>query len=206
MAGSCDGGSAEGAFQFAQSGIPLDTCLSYEADDLACTPINTCRTCVGPPVRNTKNTQNNTAERHAVTECNGQPPPWHLFSSRKLTLRTFLPHLPSFCRLFPLSVPLPLFPSGFRHVLRSDQLHQDLRRPVQVRQQAGRADARLRRRHSAGVKTTRRAGWGWRLGCGADSLLTVALLFPFFSLHLLFFVFFFFQRHLGCPEHHGRDL
>jgi len=49
MAGSCDGGSAEGAFQFAQSGIPEDTCLQYEADDIACSAINTCRNCVGPP-------------------------------------------------------------------------------------------------------------------------------------------------------------
>lgn len=49
VAGSCDGGSAEGAFQFMQSGIPEDTCMQYEADDLACTPINTCRNCVGPP-------------------------------------------------------------------------------------------------------------------------------------------------------------
>ena len=48
-AGSCDGGSAEGAFQFAQGGIPEDTCLQYEADDIACTPINSCRNCVGPP-------------------------------------------------------------------------------------------------------------------------------------------------------------
>jgi cathepsin X len=49
MAGSCDGGSAEGAFQFAQSGIPEDTCLQYEAVDNACTAIDTCRNCVGPP-------------------------------------------------------------------------------------------------------------------------------------------------------------
>jgi len=49
VAGSCDGGSAEGAFQFAQSGIPIDTCLQYEADDIACSAINTCRNCVGPP-------------------------------------------------------------------------------------------------------------------------------------------------------------
>jgi len=49
MAGSCDGGSAEGAFQFAQSGIPITTCLQYMADDEACSPIDTCRNCVGPP-------------------------------------------------------------------------------------------------------------------------------------------------------------
>jgi len=49
VAGSCDGGSAEGAFQFAQSGIPIATCLQYDANDDDCTPINTCRNCVGPP-------------------------------------------------------------------------------------------------------------------------------------------------------------
>jgi cathepsin X len=50
VAGSCDGGSATGAYQFvSQSGIPEDTCLQYEADDIACSAINTCRTCVGPP-------------------------------------------------------------------------------------------------------------------------------------------------------------
>jgi len=50
MAGSCYGGSATGAFQFAkQKGIPLDTCLPYQADDFDCTPINTCRNCKGPP-------------------------------------------------------------------------------------------------------------------------------------------------------------
>jgi cathepsin X len=49
-AGSCDGGSAEGAFSFVQTnGIPEDTCLQYEADDLACSAINTCRNCKGPP-------------------------------------------------------------------------------------------------------------------------------------------------------------
>jgi cathepsin X len=48
-AGSCDGGSAEGVFQFAQGGIPEDTCLQYEADDDDCSAINTCRNCVGPP-------------------------------------------------------------------------------------------------------------------------------------------------------------
>jgi cathepsin X len=48
-AGSCDGGSAEGAFQFAQSGIPEATCLQYDANDDACSAINTCRNCVGPP-------------------------------------------------------------------------------------------------------------------------------------------------------------
>jgi len=49
VAGSCDGGSAEGAFQFAQSGIPIATCLQYMADDESCAPIDTCRNCVGPP-------------------------------------------------------------------------------------------------------------------------------------------------------------
>jgi cathepsin X len=48
-AGSCNGGSATGAFQFARDkGIPLDTCLQYEAHDYACTPENTCRDCKGP--------------------------------------------------------------------------------------------------------------------------------------------------------------
>jgi len=50
MAGSCHGGSATGAFQFVKAnGIPLDTCLPYEAQDFACTAINTCRNCKGPP-------------------------------------------------------------------------------------------------------------------------------------------------------------
>jgi len=48
-AGSCDGGSAEGAFAFAQNGIPEATCLQYEANDNSCSAINTCRNCVGPP-------------------------------------------------------------------------------------------------------------------------------------------------------------
>lgn len=48
-AGSCDGGSAEGAFAFAQNGIPESTCLQYDANDDACSAINTCRNCVGPP-------------------------------------------------------------------------------------------------------------------------------------------------------------
>jgi len=49
VAGSCDGGSAEGAFQFAQSGIPISTCLQYDALDDECSAINTCRNCQGPP-------------------------------------------------------------------------------------------------------------------------------------------------------------
>jgi len=50
VAGSCDGGSPTGAFQFVQeNGVPVDTCLQYDANDDACSPINTCRTCVGPP-------------------------------------------------------------------------------------------------------------------------------------------------------------
>jgi len=54
VAGSCYGGSATGAFQFAHDkGIPLDTCLPYQADDFACTPINTCRNCKGPPGQGT---------------------------------------------------------------------------------------------------------------------------------------------------------
>jgi len=48
-AGSCDGGSAEGAFAFAQNGIPESTCLQYQAIDDSCSAINTCRNCVGPP-------------------------------------------------------------------------------------------------------------------------------------------------------------
>jgi len=49
-AGSCDGGSADGAFAFVQSsGIPEGTCLQYEANDQACSAINTCRNCKGPP-------------------------------------------------------------------------------------------------------------------------------------------------------------
>jgi cathepsin X len=48
-AGSCHGGSATGAFQFARDkGIPLDTCLQYEAKDFECSAINTCRNCKGP--------------------------------------------------------------------------------------------------------------------------------------------------------------
>jgi cathepsin X len=54
IAGSCYGGSATGAFQFVkQSGIPLDTCLPYQADDFACSAINTCRNCKGPPGQGT---------------------------------------------------------------------------------------------------------------------------------------------------------
>jgi len=50
QAGSCYGGSATGAYQFVkEKGIPLDTCLPYQADDFECTPINTCRNCKGPP-------------------------------------------------------------------------------------------------------------------------------------------------------------
>jgi len=49
VAGSCHGGSATGAFQFAKTnGIPLDTCLQYEAIDAACSAINTCRNCKSP--------------------------------------------------------------------------------------------------------------------------------------------------------------
>jgi len=49
VGGSCNGGSATGAFQFARDkGIPLDTCLQYEAHDFACTAENTCRDCKGP--------------------------------------------------------------------------------------------------------------------------------------------------------------
>jgi len=48
-AGSCHGGSATGAFQFARTnGIPLDTCLQYEAVDMTCNNMNTCRNCKSP--------------------------------------------------------------------------------------------------------------------------------------------------------------
>jgi cathepsin X len=54
VAGSCDGGSATGAFQFVHdNGVPIDTCLQYEADDLQCTAINQCRNCKGPPGQGT---------------------------------------------------------------------------------------------------------------------------------------------------------
>jgi cathepsin X len=53
-AGSCYGGSATGAYGFVKKkGIPLDTCLPYQADDFACTAINTCRNCKGPPGQGT---------------------------------------------------------------------------------------------------------------------------------------------------------
>lgn len=49
VAGSCQGGSATGAFQFAHDkGIPLDTCLQYEAVNMECTEMNTCRDCKKP--------------------------------------------------------------------------------------------------------------------------------------------------------------
>jgi len=49
LGGTCNGGSHSGAFQFAHNvGIPEDTCLSYQAHDYDCTPLNTCRDCVGP--------------------------------------------------------------------------------------------------------------------------------------------------------------
>jgi len=60
VAGSCYGGSGTGAYQFVQqSGVPEDTCLQYQADDFDCTPINTCRTCVGPPGSGTCSAQTN---------------------------------------------------------------------------------------------------------------------------------------------------
>jgi len=50
VAGTCDGGSPTGTFQFVQeNGVPEDTCLQYQADDFACSAINTCRNCKGPP-------------------------------------------------------------------------------------------------------------------------------------------------------------
>jgi cathepsin X len=49
VGGTCHGGSATGAFQFVKdNGIPLDTCLPYEAKDFECSAINTCRNCKGP--------------------------------------------------------------------------------------------------------------------------------------------------------------
>jgi len=54
VAGSCHGGSATGAFQFVKDhGIPLDTCLPYEAKDFECSAINTCRNCKGPADKGT---------------------------------------------------------------------------------------------------------------------------------------------------------
>jgi len=54
VAGSCFGGSATGAYQFAmEKGIPQDTCLLYQADDFECSDINTCRNCKGPPGQGT---------------------------------------------------------------------------------------------------------------------------------------------------------
>lgn len=46
IAGSCDGGDDAGVYQyFAQSGIPDQTCMAYQAVDDACSPVNTCRNC-----------------------------------------------------------------------------------------------------------------------------------------------------------------
>jgi len=50
IAGTCYGGSHLGAYQFAQEkGVPVNTCLQYEAVDNTCNAINTCRNCKGPP-------------------------------------------------------------------------------------------------------------------------------------------------------------
>lgn len=47
VAGTCDGGSATGAFQFAHdTGVPLDTCQQYKALDDTCSAENTCRNCL----------------------------------------------------------------------------------------------------------------------------------------------------------------
>jgi len=47
VAGTCDGGSATGAFQFAHdTGVPLDTCQQYKAIDDTCTAENICRNCL----------------------------------------------------------------------------------------------------------------------------------------------------------------
>lgn len=46
MAGSCEGGSATGAYQWVkENGVPDITCQQYKADDDKCTPENVCRNC-----------------------------------------------------------------------------------------------------------------------------------------------------------------
>jgi cathepsin X len=46
VAGSCGGGSASGAYQFAhQTGVPEMTCQQYKAEDDKCTDMNICRNC-----------------------------------------------------------------------------------------------------------------------------------------------------------------
>lgn len=49
-AGTCNGGSAVGAFQYVrQNGIPDDTCQVYQATDLTCSDEHRCLNCQGPP-------------------------------------------------------------------------------------------------------------------------------------------------------------
>jgi cathepsin X len=46
QAGTCDGGDDAGVYQFMQqTGVPDTSCMAYVAQDFACTPVNTCRTC-----------------------------------------------------------------------------------------------------------------------------------------------------------------
>lgn len=57
-AGTCDGGSASGAYEYVyKNGIPDDTCSIYQAKDLECTTENICKTCFGPPENSTCITQ-----------------------------------------------------------------------------------------------------------------------------------------------------
>ena len=45
-AGSCYGGDDGGAYQFVHdNGIPDMTCQMYQADDLDCNAVNTCKDC-----------------------------------------------------------------------------------------------------------------------------------------------------------------
>lgn len=49
MAGSCNGGTHTGLYAFAKKvGMPVDTCLQYEAKNGVCDDLNTCRDCKGP--------------------------------------------------------------------------------------------------------------------------------------------------------------
>ena len=50
LAGTCNGGSAVGAFHYVrENGIPDDTCQVYQARDLSCTDEHRCLNCQGPP-------------------------------------------------------------------------------------------------------------------------------------------------------------
>ena len=50
LAGTCNGGSAVGAFHYVhQNGIPDDTCQVYQAKDLPCSDEHRCLNCQGPP-------------------------------------------------------------------------------------------------------------------------------------------------------------